>query len=311
MVERRVIKKILLGLCAGLAIIIGALQATAATIGVLLPAKGVPSYDAAHQNFLAELARQGFGPDKADIILQQPTPTTMSWINAVRKFVALDVDVMVTHGAATTLAAMHENHSIPIVYCAVYNPAALGITGRNITGAGTRITVQGLIRNFRRIANFKRLGILYNSEEKNTEKQADNAAALGGQLGFKTVRRDVKNDVDKVKLPDADALFLTTAGRVTKNITSIIAQARAAEIPTSGLLNGLAEQGIVLTLYADPQQQGAAAAKMVAAILHGKKPAAIPADISAKIKMAVNLKEAKNLHLNIPFDMLGTAKLIK
>jgi len=305
-------KTFFLGMFVCLALAGVACQTQAATtIGVLLPTKGLPCCDLAHASFKEELARQGFGPDQVDILLQQPAPTTMAWTNAARKFVTLDVKIIVTHGAATTLAALNETSSIPIVYVAVYDPTALGITGNNITGTGAKVPVPGLIKNFKRIANFARLGIIYSSEEKDTELQAAAVEALSSQLGFQVVRHDIKDEGDNIKLPEAEAVFLTTASNVIKNIAGIIAQAQAQKVPTAALLGHAAEQGVILTLYANPEQEGREAAAMVAEILRGKAPAAIPANNSPKIEMAINLKEAKDLGLNIPFDLLGTAKVIK
>jgi putative ABC transport system substrate-binding protein len=111
----------------------------------------------------------------------------------------------------------------------------------------------------------------------------------------------------------ADALFLTSASNINSSskLTVIVASARAGKIATASVLSGSCELGVIISLSADPEDQAKGAAKMVAEILKGKNPADIPANNTPKVEMTINLKEAKALGLNIPFELLGTAKVIK
>ena len=50
---------------------------------------------------------------------------------------------------------------------------------------------------------------------------------------------------------------------------------------------------------------------MVAEILGGKNPKDIPPNKTPETEMTINLKEAKDLGFSVPFELLGTAKVVK
>ena len=73
----------------------------------------------------------------------------MSWTNSARKLVAVGSDVIVCYGAPATLAVMSETSDIPIVFAGVYDPQAIGITGKNITGVSSKVSVATLDQEFK------------------------------------------------------------------------------------------------------------------------------------------------------------------
>ncbi|MBW2645414.1 MAG: ABC transporter substrate-binding protein [Deltaproteobacteria bacterium] len=267
----------------------------------------ITHYNTLHRAFVDELKKQGFGAGKVQIVVQKPSPTSMAWTNAARKLVAVDANIIVTYGAPPTLSVMKETSKIPIVFVGVPDPAALGISAKNITGISSKVPIAGLIKNLKSFSNFSKLGIIYNSSEKDTVKQAEEVEKLGAKFGFKSVRYDLKKISGAVKLTDVNALFITTSSVAMKSIDTIIKQARAAKIPTAAVIGGAEASGILLTFCPDPRVQGKEAAKIVSAIIKGKKPSAIPAKDSGKIEMVINLKEAKALGFNIPLDLLMSA----
>ena len=75
------------------------------TIGVVMSGD-LPRYQEAHKAFVSALARAGFDQSKVAIYVQAPNPDQLSWTNSVRKFVAVEADVIVTYGAPAALAAL-------------------------------------------------------------------------------------------------------------------------------------------------------------------------------------------------------------
>src|SRR5512134_2715330 len=66
---------------------------------------GVSRYRDAHRAFVKTLAQKGYDQGSIDIVVQSPNPDPISWANAIRKFTALNADLIVTYGAPATLAA--------------------------------------------------------------------------------------------------------------------------------------------------------------------------------------------------------------
>jgi len=290
---------------------LGAGPAAAAdkTIGVVMTGN-IPYYKDMHKAFTDGLAAEGLG--KVEIVLQTPMPETVSWSNAVRKLVAVGADVIVTYGAPATLVAMSEASDIPIVFAGVYDPQALGIMGRNATGVSSKVPVASLVKSLRSISHFATLGIVYSESEKDTVLQANDVKQLETSFGYKSSRFSVKKADDVARIANVDALFLTTGCAAMHCVSNIIGVARKAKIPTGTTIGGGEGSGIILTLSANPLEQGREAAKIAARVLKGAKPSSIPLEPPKKIDLIVNLKEATDMGLKIPFDLLTTAtKVIK
>lgn len=280
--------------------------ATAAekTIGVIMTGN-IPYYRDMHKAFTEGLAAEGVG--NVEIVLQTPTPEPMSWVNSARKLVSVGVDVIVTYGAPVTLTAMGETSEIPIVFAGVYDPQALGIMGKNATGVSSKVPVASLVKNLKSISNFATLGVIFSESEKDTVLQANDVKQLEASFGFKSSRFSVKKPDDIAKIAKVDALFLTTGCAAMHCVNNIIGVARKAKIPTGTTIGGGESSGIILTLSANPQEQGKEAAKIAAKVVKGAKPASIPFEPPKKIDLVVNLKEATDMGLKIPFDLLTTA----
>lgn len=280
----------------------------AATVGALMPTNKIPYFMTIHKIMEQELASAG-----AELLLQKPAPMEMAWKNATRKLITLESKVIIAYGSGTALAAKSETGSIPIVYCGAYAPDAVGLSGGNITGVSFNVRLDSLINNLKKISNFKKLVVLYSSEELESVKQMEEVEALSGKLGFEVQKVLVSENAEDVVLPETEAVFLTSAGAINaqKALENILDQTRARKIATASILSGSAELGVIISLSANPEQQAKDAAKMVADILQGKSVADIPPNSTAKVELTVNVKEATALGLKIPFEILGSAKVIK
>jgi putative ABC transport system substrate-binding protein len=289
------------------------LPATAAekTIGVLMTGN-IPYYKEIQKAFAETLPAEGLGPAVVSVVLQSPNPEPMSWTNAARKLVAVGSDVIVCYGAPATLSVLHETSDIPVVFAGVYDPQSVGITGRNVTGISSKVPVASIVRNLKSISNFSSLGVVYSDTEKDTILQANDVKQLEGGLGFRSVRFNIKRQADISKISNVDALFLTTSCAAMHCVNNILGLAHKDKIPTATTIGGGESSGIILTISANPQEQGREAARLVSRILKGSKPSSLPVEQPKKIDMIINLKEATEMGLKVPFDLLTAAtKVIK
>ncbi|MEW6108286.1 MAG: ABC transporter substrate-binding protein [Nitrospirota bacterium] len=278
------------------------------TIGVIMTG-GTPYYREIHKAFTESLSAEGL---KAEIILQTPMPDPMSWTNSARKLVAIGSDVIISYGAPATISVSKETSDIPIIFAGVYNPHAVGVSGNNITGISSKVPVASLIKTLKSISNFSTLGVVYNDAEKDTVLQANEVKQLESNFGFNSMRFNVKKKEDASKIGKIDALFLTTSCAAMHCVNNIIGIARQAKIATASTIGGGENDGIILTLTANPVEQGREAAKMAARIIKGAKPSTIPVEFPKKVDLILNIKEAADLGLKVPFDLLTSAtKVIK
>jgi len=284
------------------------------TIGVVMSGN-VGYYQEVHKAFVGALAREGFDYHKVDTLLQMPSPDPMSWTNAARKFAVADVNVLVTYGAPATLAAIKETKSIPVVFVSVYDPAAVGVSARNVTGISSKVPMTSLLKYLKKLMPFTKLAIVYNELEPDSVRESDELVQLESQYGFQTVKMSVKRADDAKKLVftgKADAVIISVSAVVNEAIDAVVKNAHAAKMPTISQLGGTSEHGVILSLAPSATEQGEVAAKLTARVLRGENPAGVPSEVPKLVELVLNVKEAGAMGIKIPFDLITDAtKVVK
>jgi putative tryptophan/tyrosine transport system substrate-binding protein len=229
-------------------------------------------------------------------------------------FVRLKVDVVVTTGTPTALAAKQATAVIPIVFVAGSDPvadnlvASLARPGGNITGlslqardiAGKRVE---LLREV--VPGVRRLAILVNVGNAAAVKEMGEVQAAAGTLGLAVVTLEIRRAEDIAPAFEglqgrADALYvqgdlLTSANRIAINTWAL-----GARLPTTYAFRKDVEAGGLMSYGASLADLCRRAADYVDKILHGAKPADLPVEQPTQFELIVNLTTAKALGLTIP-----------
>ncbi len=279
------------------------------TVGVIMSGN-LGYYQEVHKAFVGAMAREGFDYRKIDTLLQMPSPDVLSWTNSARKLTVAEVNVMVTYGAPAALAAIKETKSIPIVYAAVYDPSAVGVVARNITGISCKVPLTSLLRYLRKLTPFSKLAVIYNESEPDSVRQAEELAQLENQYGFQSVRMPIRKVDDARRLSFAgkvDGVFITMSAAANEALDSIVRSAHAAKVPTISQTGGAGEKGVILSLAPSPTEQGEAAGRIAARLLRGENPASIPPEVPKLVELVLNLKEANALGIKVPMDLITDA----
>ncbi len=277
------------------------------TIGVIMSGN-IPFYQEVHKAFVRALAREGFDHRNVNTLLQMPSADLLSWTNAARKFTATEVDVMVIYGAPAALAAIKETRSIPIVFAGVYDPVAIGVSARNVTGISSKVPVTSLLKYLKKLKPFTRLAMVYNELEPDSVRQLKELQQLERQYGFETIKMAIKRPEDARRLAfagKADAVLISVSAVANEAIDSIVKSAHGAGIPTASQTGGTAEKGVILSLAPSTLEQGEAAARLTAHILRGESPANDPIEVPRLIELVLNLKEASLLGIKVPAELLS------
>ncbi len=284
------------------------------TVGVIMSGN-ITFYQDVHKAFVGALVKEGFDHRKVGTFLQMPSPDPLSWTNAARRLAVAEVNVLVTYGAPAALAAMREAKGIPIVFAGVYDPIAVGISARKVTGISSTVPMTSLLKYLQRLKRVSRLAVVYNELEPDSARQAEELTQLESQFGFQTVRMAVRRSEDARKLVfagKADAVFISVSAAVNEALDIIVKSAHAAGIPTISQTGGTAEHGVILSLAPNATEQGESAARFAARILRGEKPAGMQPEISKRVELVLNIKEAKALGIRVPNDLITDAmKVIK
>lgn len=280
------------------------------TIGVIITGD-IKYYRDIHGAFLSKLYKEGYR-DKVKIITQTPHSDPISLSNAVRKLIAIDVDVIVAYGAPATVAVVREKTKIPLVYSGVYEPIASKIKAGNVTGISTRLSVSSLLRYLRGIASISTMGIIYNAQEDDSVYQAREVYKLAGQYGIRAESLNLQGAYDvKAMLSRKkwDAIFVAGNCMSASMFSEVADYSRSRRIPTASLMP---HRSAIVALYIGHKDIGEKTAEKVANILRGVSPERVARGSSNSTELIFNLKEAVDDGLNIPVELVTEAtELIK
>jgi putative tryptophan/tyrosine transport system substrate-binding protein len=242
------------------------------------------------------------------------------------ELVALQPDVILASTTPTTAALLQQTRTIPIVFATVGDPVGSGFVASfprpegNVTGFAT---VEGSLGGkwlelLREIApRINRVAFLLNPMTAtyadfylNTFKAAAAKLAVEAIVApvhdrseFETVIAAQAREPNSgmIVMPDA----FTIAHRV--EITSLAARYR---LPAIYVWRSFAEVGGLLCYGPDLNDNFRRAATYVDRILNGAKPGELPVQMPVKFELAINLKTAKALGLDVPFLLQQRADTI-
>jgi putative ABC transport system substrate-binding protein len=245
------------------------------------------------------------------------------------ELVRLKVDVIVTSGIPSSLAAKNATTSVPIVFAGISaDPIATGLVtslarpGGNVTGfpvlgpelSGKRVEL--LKETFPKLA---RLAILWNpaTPGKLIEFKEAEAAAKSLRIQVQSVEVQGRNDFEgafaAITKQRANGL-LTIPDPLTNGQTGrIVDFATKSRLPAMfDLIEAVETGGHLMAYGADRLDPFRRAATYVDKILKGTKPVDLPVQQPMKFEFVINLKTAKQIGLTIPPNVLARAdKVIK
>jgi putative tryptophan/tyrosine transport system substrate-binding protein len=240
----------------------------------------------------------------------------------IAELVRLNVNLIVTEGTPTALAAQAGTKTIPIVMATGTNPVLAGLAsslarpGGNVTGltlAGANRTAKQLQLLKESLPALERVAVLYNPSRPAMEyelKEADSTArSLALVLRFFEVRGPdaLANAFQGITSLSPGAMITIADGMLLGNSGRIADFALRARLPAAFPEQEFAEAGGLMAYGPDIGYNFRRAAGYVARILKGAKPADLPIEQPTKWGLVVNLRTAKTLGLKIPGSVLVRA----
>jgi putative tryptophan/tyrosine transport system substrate-binding protein len=232
------------------------------------------------------------------------------------ELVALAPDVIVSGSTVTTAALQRSTSSIPIVMTVSTDPIGNGFIkslakpGGNVTGLsnqGPDYTAKSLeilhsiTPNARRIAVLRSPSIAHETLIKESYEAAD---ALGVKIIPVLAR--TQDDLDEAFLTmqkeNCDALFVLIDPRITPKIVELAAKLRLPAMYQATEFVKLGGLSSYSPVYREMFQR---AAIYVDKILRGASPADLPVERPTRFELAINLKTAKALGLEVPSALLA------
>ena len=236
--------------------------------------------------------------------------------------VQLRVTVIVAAGLLLALAAKAATTSIPIVFNVAADPVQLGLVaslnrpGGNLTGTNSLIGelgAKGLAVLHELMPSIATIGFLENPNNPVSGLMRRDVLAAAPVVGLKVqiLKAGTDREIDAafVSLVQAQtgALLVGNDPLFNSRIEQLVALAARHAIPTMYswrefvVADGLISYG--LSLIENYRQTGLYTGR----ILKGEKPVDMPVMQTTKLELAINLKTAKALGLDVPPSLLSIA----
>ena len=240
-----------------------------------------------------------------------------------RELIDLKPDLLVAHSTPVVVEFQHESKSIPIVFFFVSDPVGSGVVaslphpGGNATGfINIEASLGGkwieLLKEI--MPSVARAGLMFNPDTATyAHYYTQPFEAAARSRGIEPVMVPVRDDVEIERAVDGLSERPDTAlalmpdifiGTKRKLIISLAARHR---LPTIYPYRFMAGDGGLVSYGIDQVDLYRRAAGYVDRVLKGEKPADLPVQLPTRFELAINLKTARALGLEMPAMLLGRA----
>jgi putative ABC transport system substrate-binding protein len=291
------------------------------------------------EGFKSGIAESGFDADITFLDIKQEKSRLPEAVNQAREMKA---DLVVTYGTTGTLGIIGTLddagnpgflQEIPVVFTKVADPFGTRIaksfegSGRaNVAGTFNRVPEAINIEIVRQYdPTFHKLGLLYNSNERNSAITAAELERLAPTLGIELVALEIdpgNNGVpDIARIPERIAELRERGVRWLYVGSSSFLNVNGASFTRTAVENGIAivspyeplvrEQQALLSIAARLEDVGRLAAKQTLKILRdGAVPGDLPIERATDFAYVVNMEVARKLRRFPPFAFLQVAEAV-
>ena len=236
--------------------------------------------------------------------------TALSTILSNCKAEGVDLVVPIATSTAQSAKAVFDGDGTPIVFAAVSDPAAAGLTGDDcqyITGVSNNIPAAEIVKlifNFR--PDCRKIGFLYTSSEANPVSTINAAKAYCDQEGIAYEEVSIANlselqtAAETLISRGVDALYTGNDNSIASAMATYTDVAYAAGIPVYCGADSMVADGGFATIGVNYVQLGEQVADMVLKILDGAAPADLPYETLSDYAKFVNLQAASRFGADFP-----------
>ncbi len=245
----------------------------------------------------------------------QGSPATAVQIG--HKLTSLDPNVIVTLSTPMTQAVASSTDKIPIVFGAVSDPVAAKLNDLpNVTGLTDFVPPEKQIDLAKIIVpTAKRVGVIFNSGEANSQKQVELLKSLCTKQGIELVEATVTKSADvssatKTLVGRVDVIILPTDNTVISALEAIIKIGVHNKIPIIGSDVDIVRRGAVAAYGVDWRESGYAIAHIVSDLLRGIPIKDIPIQNPKELVLHVNPEAAERMGAHIPEYLQKRADMV-
>jgi putative tryptophan/tyrosine transport system substrate-binding protein len=232
----------------------------------------------------------------------------------------VDIVVPIATPSAQSAKSVFGGTKTPIVFAAVSDPVAAGLTGedsKNITGVSNSIPsakIVQLVSDFQ--PKYKKLGFLYTSSETNSVSTIKAAKAYCDKSGVAYAEAsiaavtDLQAAVNSLLSKGVDALYTGNDNTIASAMPTYADAAYAKGVPIYCGADSMVADGGLATIGIDYVQLGKQVAALVIKIADGAAPSSLPYETLSDYAKFVNLQAADKLKLALGPELLKSYKAL-
>ena len=227
----------------------------------------------------------------------------------------VDILVPIATNTAQSAKMVFEDTGVPVVFAAVSDPVAAGLTGDDcgfITGVSNNIPaaeIVNLISDFQ--PDYGLIGFLYTSSETNSVSTINAAKAYcdANDIAYEEVSianlSELQTAVETLISKGVDALYTGNDNSIASAMSTYNDVAYEYGIPVYCGADSMVADGGFATIGVDYVQLGQQVAAIVERIAGGEQPEDIPYETLADYARFVNLQAAERIGMVISEDILS------
>lgn len=270
-----------------------------------------PSLSAARKGFVAELKKEGYVDGKNLKLDYENAQGDQSNLQTISTNLLSNNDLVL--GIATPAAQTLSNLStdVPVLFTAVTDPvsAKLVKTMENpegiATGTSDMSPISKQVELLQKVMpNVKKVGIMYTTNERNSEVQVEEAQKEFAKAGIDVLTKGISstNDVQdtaKSLMSQTQVLFIPTDNMIVSAISLITELSKEMKVPVVGGSADIVEQGVLFTYGANYEALGRQTAKLAVRIIKGEDVSKVSAEYPKTLNVVANDDMAKTLGIDL------------
>ena len=285
----------------------------------------VPDFEVIVAGFRKGMTEAGYIEGENITYIYEGATVDLDKLDAVAEgLVAADVDLIFSLTTPATRAVKKATAGTgqPVIFVPLTDPVGAGIgnslrePGGNITGVTFGVQEARRMEWLVRIAPpIKKIYVPYNLEDQSPVLALKEVRPVAAKLGVELITREIRNPEELntaiENIPaEADAVFLLPDSLVSTRLQDLVEATTKLKLPVSGANVDVVKTLGVLTSYGlDLFSSGKQAARLADQVFQGVKPSDLPVE-TAELYLAINLKVAKAIGLDIPDEILQQASII-
>ena len=274
-----------------------------------------PTYSQYQDAFKVGLRELGYAEGKHYLIETRSAQYDKSRLPALAaELVALKVDLIITSGTPSALAASKATRELPILTTTSADPVGVGLAASlshprgNVTGLsnlGAELYAKRLDLLRQVVPTMRRAGFIFDPDDDQNQLSLRRFEAACDKLKLKFVRAPVRNANEMVAAfqtlsrEKAGGLVVTNDATVQKLREMIIEQAAKSRLAAVYSNSAFAEAGGFTSYAANTADIYRRAAAYADKIFKGTKPGDLPIEQPTRFEFVLNMKTARALGLKI------------